>query len=661
MMNDVQSSLLRGLLNLSPKQRLDRGTRSIFRFYKMMRDNPELQPEEFLVHFPDCPPYYPVVQMFARALDRNSVIDHATQKRAPAPLLGKKLGDGYYRILYRIANGNMGEVYVARPADAEKDDLVAIKIIHTKEYTGAERDLTLVKELRKRLDKEAHCLRHITNHDYIIQFFRKGYDSSSKLIYIVTEFIEGRSLAELSGGLFLQPLPATEILWLTCETSKGLVALHGTKVPPAEADESWKHGLAALIGNGCLLHRDIKPSNILLDKDDRVRLIDLGLAGPEGATTLDWGTKGFMAPEQINTCDAAGQRIELDQRVDIYSLGKTFFSLLTRLPIPPDPLPDKSNLIWQDVPGSYADVILKATHPDRERRYQNAEEFLAALNALKDPGTDLEPEECRRRLRQLLEEEDREVNIWVAQDLVRTRHSRRRMLAAGSVGVASLLGFWARCVNLAPAFAPGPVTKAIGLAGSIDVTIWHPGDIQRQRLSLKNAFALPLRRGDQVRVSAQVNQKVFLYIIWIDAQGIPQPIYPWLAGKWEMPPSKEQAVDHVELPESTNGDLQGWGLKDEAGMETIILLASKNSKLQSVRFKDLLSSMPHPKSQSDRAIVWFEKASLARITDDPDRGPQLSAVETIDDAWLHAQAEIHMKFAKDFPVIEAISFANGIQ
>ena len=45
----------------------------------------------------------------------------------------------------------MGEVYAARPADAEEDDLVAIKTIRTKEYTGAERDMALVGELRKRI------------------------------------------------------------------------------------------------------------------------------------------------------------------------------------------------------------------------------------------------------------------------------------------------------------------------------------------------------------------------------------------------------------------------------------------------------------------------------------------------------------------------------
>ena len=92
MMNNPQCRLLRRLLTVAPKRRLDRGTISIFRFYERMRDHPTLQPEEFPGRFPDDPAYYPVVQLFAVRLEaRNSMLIMSLRTRRPR-FLGKSWG-----------------------------------------------------------------------------------------------------------------------------------------------------------------------------------------------------------------------------------------------------------------------------------------------------------------------------------------------------------------------------------------------------------------------------------------------------------------------------------------------------------------------------------------------------------------------------------------
>jgi serine/threonine-protein kinase len=144
-----------------------------------------------------------------------------------------------------------------------------------------------------------------------------------------------------------------------------------------------------------LIHRDLKPANILVRKKDGVaKVTDFGIAkGEEDAKAGRGVTKGiigsvaYMAPEQVR-----GRR-DLDKRVDIYALGILFFELLigrTPFDAPSDfevmrmhaeaPMPSMVAL-RPDVPAELDDVVRRACAKDRDHRFANTDEFLAALDA----------------------------------------------------------------------------------------------------------------------------------------------------------------------------------------------------------------------------------------------------------------------------------------
>ena len=141
--------------------------------------------------------------------------------------------------------------------------------------------------------------------------------------------------------------------------------------------------LAALHAEG-IMHRDVTLSNVVLDADDRARLIDLGSATPlarERATVVE-GTPAYISPEQTGRMNRA-----VDYRSDHYSLGVCLYELLAgRLPFDSD---DPAELIYchvaktppplGQVTAELAGVVDRLMAKDPERRYQSAGEIVAAL------------------------------------------------------------------------------------------------------------------------------------------------------------------------------------------------------------------------------------------------------------------------------------------
>jgi hypothetical protein len=138
-----------------------------------------------------------------------------------------------------------------------------------------------------------------------------------------------------------------------------------------------------------VVHRDIKPENILLDKRGRVKMADFGLAkllgiGPAELTLTGtrqmMGTLHYMAPEQVE-----GAR-SVDHRADIYSLGVTFYEMLTgELPLGRFPLPSTKAAV--DV--RLDDVVLRTLEKDPDRRYQHASDVKSEVETIvREPAAD---------------------------------------------------------------------------------------------------------------------------------------------------------------------------------------------------------------------------------------------------------------------------------
>ena len=136
-----------------------------------------------------------------------------------------------------------------------------------------------------------------------------------------------------------------------------------------------------------IIHRDIKPANLLIDGLGNVWITDFGLAHFHDAPGLTHtgdvlGTIRYMSPEQ-----ASGQRVVLDHRTDIYSLGATFYELLTLQPVFPgrtrqalladvlnhEPRPPRA--IDRRIPAELEIIVLKALSKNPADRYASAQEL----------------------------------------------------------------------------------------------------------------------------------------------------------------------------------------------------------------------------------------------------------------------------------------------
>lgn len=265
-----------------------------------------------------------------------------------------------YRILRRLGEGGMGQVFLAE--DVQLGRRVAIKLISERVSSDA--------AMSSRFLREARLLATI-EHPHVVRVYSFGQVEARQ--YLVMEYVEGESLAALIRRE--GPLPVETALRILRETVEGLEAAQELHI----------------------VHRDIKPANILLDRRGRVRVADFGLA-KQGATTSATdssitqagyvlGSPHYLSPEQ-----AQGQ--VTDFRSDLYSLGVVLYEMLTgerpfegSTPIAivarhlHDPLPPIRSR-RADVPMEVAVLIERLTAKDREQRPRSYADMLAAIEAV---------------------------------------------------------------------------------------------------------------------------------------------------------------------------------------------------------------------------------------------------------------------------------------
>jgi len=277
---------------------------------------------------------------------------------APTPILGQVLG--HYRLLEQIGAGGMGLVFRAQDEQLERD--VAIKVLPP----GILSD----EAARKHFRREALTLAKL-NHPNIGTVYEFANDQG--LDYLVMEFVAGVPLdAKLASG----PLSEREVLKLGFQLADGLACAHEKGI----------------------IHRDLKPANLRLTTDNRLKILDFGLAqlirhddfgmtASISTSTQVSGTLPYMAPEQL--------RGEVtDQRADIWAAGAVLYELATgRRPFPHSQGPVLIDHIFNKQPEAPRElnrnlsaelqmVILKCLDKDPEHRYQSARELRVDLERL---------------------------------------------------------------------------------------------------------------------------------------------------------------------------------------------------------------------------------------------------------------------------------------
>lgn len=273
---------------------------------------------------------------------------------------------GRYRLEGRLGFGGMSTVHLA--FDMRLERRVAAKLLA--EHLAD--DPTFVS----RFQREAQAAARLV-HPNIVQIFDSGLDEQSGRHFIVMEYIEGQSCAEiLRDDGWVQVEEAVAIIEQACE---GLHYAH-------------RHGV---------VHRDVKPGNLLRAREGEVKLADFGIAKATEQSSITQvgsvlGTAAYLAPEQ-----ARGE--EAGPRADLYALGVVAYQLISgRLPYEATSLtelalkqqreePPMLDTLVAAVGPELAEAIALALALDPNERYQTAREMGRAISDGADGISPLEP------------------------------------------------------------------------------------------------------------------------------------------------------------------------------------------------------------------------------------------------------------------------------
>ena len=298
----------------------------------------------------------------------------------------------------------MGAVYRARDEHLARD--VAIKVLPPGTLTD--------ESTRKHFHTEALILSRL-NHPNVATIY--DFDTQQGVDFLVMEYIPGITLSEKVAA---RPLPEREVIRLGVQLTEGLAAAHEQGV----------------------IHRDLKPGNVRVTADERVKILDFGLAkvvgpfsGMESTQSLSEshgvaGTLPYMAPEQLR-----GQAC--DVRTDIYSAGAVLYEMATGRRVFPDaqsgelvdaifhrePTPVRN--LNSKVSLALEAVIGKALDKNPARRQQSARGLLADLQTLAASSDAVAPAAAMQ---------------WFGWMKWRMRRSYRALLVAAALILAALVG-----------------------------------------------------------------------------------------------------------------------------------------------------------------------------------------------------------------------------
>ncbi|HLH14421.1 MAG TPA: Stk1 family PASTA domain-containing Ser/Thr kinase [Solirubrobacteraceae bacterium] len=261
--------------------------------------------------------------------------------------------DGRYRVISRLGSGGMADVYLAQDTLLGRE--VAVKVLH---HHFAE-DQEFVERFRREASSAAAL-----SHPNIVAIFDRGEWNGT--YYIAMEYVAGRSL-------------------------KAIVREQGALEPAGAIDIVIQILRAARFAHRRgVIHRDLKPHNVILDEEGRARVTDFGIARA-GASDMTltgsiMGTAQYLSPEQAQGLAVTGAS-------DLYSVGVILYELLTGVvpfegetavaiaykQVSAEPHPPSA--IRPGLPPSLDAIVMRALAKDPTRRYADADELIAALEA----------------------------------------------------------------------------------------------------------------------------------------------------------------------------------------------------------------------------------------------------------------------------------------
>lgn len=278
---------------------------------------------------------------------------------------GTRLGP--YEVLALLGAGGMGEVYRARDSQLGRD--VAIKVLA---------NLASDPERLRRFEQEARAAAAL-NHPNILAVYQLGVHQGAP--YLVSELLEGETLREqIKRGR----IPVRKAIDYGVQIARGLDAAHQKGI----------------------VHRDLKPENLFITRDERVKILDFGLAkltqpwqGSELGTSMltagtepgaVMGTVSYMSPEQVR-----GERT--DYHTDIFAFGAILYEMLSgnqafKKPTSAETMAatlneDPPAIAQLNIAPSLQRVVHRCLEKKPEARFQSASDLAFALEGLSDTAT----------------------------------------------------------------------------------------------------------------------------------------------------------------------------------------------------------------------------------------------------------------------------------
>jgi len=263
--------------------------------------------------------------------------------------------DGRYQVIGKVGSGGMAEVYGAE--DLQLGRKVAVKVLH--------RRFTEDEEFVERFRREAQSAAGL-QHQHVVSVYDRGeWDGT---YYIAMEYLEGRSLKDVIREE--APLEALRCVDIAIQILRAARFAH-------------RRGI---------IHRDLKPHNVILDDDDRAKVTDFGIARAGASDMTEtgsiMGTAQYLSPEQ-----AQGHAVSAQS--DLYGIGIVLYEMLAgELPFDaesavtialkqvseaPPPLTEPR----PDIPPDLEAVTMRALEKDPAHRFQDADEFIGALEAVR--------------------------------------------------------------------------------------------------------------------------------------------------------------------------------------------------------------------------------------------------------------------------------------